>query len=721
MTALNLCIVQDGRVSENLAELGVMFPVYSGITATSPARYINMPELLKMAASPTIGPKNSAQALTPYRAPAKTKEVARVSQYHALVIDHDKDSLSADQVRQIYLRYRLPALIYTTASHTLEAPRYKVVVPLKYPIPFEKFTELAIGAARLLGTDLSQSHDAQVFYAPNKLTNDADYQWFDDTQGRTIDPLNEAHPFIGACADRYLDHIEQQREKADQASSKPKTFSQSGSSIIDMVCAQYGIVDELRARGYKLTRPNLLLSPASSSGSPGVVVLTGEDGKQRVYSHHGETDPLSNLNHSGHALDVFDVICTLDYNGDTAAAVRELAPKVDEQAQKIRQREFAEKKAQDEAPALFSVSIEPTPTHEQAPEDTDREQEHGFRFQPIGGLLKTIHPPAWLVKGVIERDSLAVIYGEPGHGKSFIAMDLAATVATGTDWHKHQTTPGAVFYIAGEGVNGIARRFKAWEIDRRIDLSSAPLCVSSTPIALDDPGSASKVKQAITAMAEQQQQTPVLIVVDTLARNFAGDENGTKDMNQFIRCMDAIRLAWKATILIVHHTGKDTTRGARGSSVLKAAIDTEFSASMDENKIICLQAHKMKEAELPRPMAFKLQGVQLLIVDEDGNDIWSCAPHLVGDDYKPPQKGSSGRGKHQTLIRQVLAELYADHRQRLIDDDRNPEDAKVAISDWRNKCVDGLTMPRQRFTEAQKSLADLGVIELSHPYVLLVE
>jgi len=720
MMEVNLCIAQDGRVSESPTERGPVFPVYSGITTTGPVRYIDMPGLVKMAASPTTGPKNTAQALTPYRASAKTAEAAKVSKYHALVLDHDSDNLTPDQMRQLYRDYNLPVLLFTTASHKPEAQRWKAVVPFKFPIKFQQFTELSIGAACLLGTDAAQSRAQQVFYAPNKLTHDASYLWFDDTEGRTLDPLNEAHPFIAACANSYLDYAEKKEKAAQQAASKPRTINQTGDSIIDKVCAQYDIVDELRARGYQQIRHNLLLSPTSSSGTPGVVVLTGEDGKQRVYSHHGETDPLSNLNHSGHALDVFDVICILDYNGDTSAAVRELAPKVDEQAQKIRQREFAEKKAQDEAPALFSVSIEPTPTHEPAPENTDREQEHGFRFQPIGGLLKTIHPPAWLVKGVIERDSLAVIYGEPGHGKSFIAMDLAATVATGTDWHKHQTTLGAVFYIAGEGVNGIARRFKAWEIDRGIDLSSAPLCVSSTPIALDDPGSALKVKQAITAMAEQQQQTPVLIVVDTLARNFAGDENGTKDMNQFIRCMDAVRLAWKATILIVHHTGKDTNRGARGSSVLKAAIDTEFSASMDENKIICLQAHKMKEAELPRPMAFKLQGVQLLIVDEDGNDIWSCAPHLVGDDYKPPKKGSRGRGKNQTLARQILADLYLKQRQRLIDDDRDPDDAKVTIVDWREKCADTL-IQRQRFTEIQKSLVEQGIIELIHPYVNLVE
>lgn len=719
MSALNYCMDQTGKAVPDLAESGV-FPVYSGITTTSPARYINMAGLVEMAASPTTGPKNSAKALTPFTAQAKTKEAAQVSEYHALVIDHDSDNLSADQVRQLYRDNHLPALIYSTASSTPQARRWKVVIFFSRPINFARYTELATGAALVLGTDAAQSRGAQVFYAPNKLTHDADYQWFDDTQGRTIDPLNEAHPFIGACADSYLDHIEQQRNKAEQASSKPRTFSQSEGSIIDPVCAQYNIVDELRARGYKQTRPNLLLSPQSSSGTPGVVVLTGDDGKQRVYSHHGDTDPLSNLNHSGHALDVFDVLCTLDYNGDTTAAVRELAPKVDEQAQKNRQREYAEKKAQEKAQALFTGSIEPTPGREQAPEDTSSEQEHGFRFRPVGEVLHDIRPPAWLVKDVIERDSLAEVHGAPGGGKSFIAMDLAASIATGTDWHDHRTTQGAVFYIAGEGQNGLARRFKGWEIDRGISLTDAPLCISSTPIALDDPESALKVKQAITAMAEHQQQTPVLIVVDTLARNFSGDENSTKDMNLFIRCMDALRVQWKASILIVHHTGKDVTRGARGSSVLKGAIDAEFSVTMDENKIICLEAHKMKEAELPRPMAFKLQGVRLPLVDEDGNDILSCTPHLIGDDYKPPQKGSKGRGKNQTLARQILAELYGEQRQRLIDDDRDPDDAKVTIEDWRDKCAD-IMIPRQRFNEIKKSLSELGVIELINPYVIFAE
>lgn len=337
-------------------------------------------------------------------------------------------------------------------------------------------------------------------------------------------------------------------------------------------------------------------------------------------------------------------------------------------------------------------------------------------FTPIGELITDLKAPSWIIKGVIEQDCIAVVYGAPGDGKSFIAMDMAASVATGTDWHGKRTTQGAVFYIAGEGQNGLARRFKAWEIARGISLKDAPLAISSTPIGLDDPVSAVKVKLAVTDMAERLQQKPALIVVDTLARNFAGDENSSKDMSTFVRAMDSLRHHWKASILIVHHTGKDTTKGARGSSVLKAAVDTEYSVTMDENKIIALQAHKMKEGELPTLMAFKLQGVKLPIVDEDGNDIRSCTPSLLDSDYQPPKRGSQGAGKNQQLALLCLTELYRAHQDRLEKSGHDSDSALVTIEDWRQKCEqEGLK--RTRFNEVKNSLNDQGTIQIIPPYV----
>ena len=188
-----------------------VFPLYDCISNTSPSRFISLSDLVSLAASPTVGPKEKAAALTPYQATAKTKQAAQGAKYHALVIDHDHDNLSVDSLRQLYRDYQVPVSIYTTSSHTESEKRYKVVIPFVRPIPFDRFTEFATGAALLLGTDKAQSRVQQVFYAPNKLHPDADYFYCDDTAGRVFDPLDETHPFVLASLKANQDHIEAQQ------------------------------------------------------------------------------------------------------------------------------------------------------------------------------------------------------------------------------------------------------------------------------------------------------------------------------------------------------------------------------------------------------------------------------------------------------------------------------------------------------------------------------
>ena len=74
-----------------------------------------------------------------------------------------------------------------------------------------------------------------------------------------------------------------------------------------------------------------------------------------------------------------------------------------------------------------------------------------------------------------------------------------------------------------------------------------------------------------------------LIVVDTLSRAMAGaNENTSEDMSQFIKNCDILRNISNAHLMIVHHTGKDAAKGARGSSALKAALDTEIELDVQQ-------------------------------------------------------------------------------------------------------------------------------------------
>lgn len=333
-----------------------------------------------------------------------------------------------------------------------------------------------------------------------------------------------------------------------------------------------------------------------------------------------------------------------------------------------------------------------------------------FAFLNVGDMVQHLKPIDWLVKNYIERDSMAVIYGEPGHGKSFVAIDVACSVATGTDWHGRRVKPGAVFYIAGEGHNGLARRFRAWSEARGVSLADARLYVSNRSAALTDAMSAADVAAAVQELADATGETPALIVVDTLARNFGGgDENSAADMGAFVSNLDNnLRHPWKATVAIVHHSGKDTSKGARGSTALRGAVDAEYEIARDDTGTIRMQPHKMKDAENPEPLAFRLESVDLPLVDEDGNRVFGAALNLV-DYIEPPKAGKMGRGKNQTLAIQVLAELEQENCDRLEAGGYDPDSARVSLDQWRDRLATH-DIDRRRFSELKRTLQEAGKI-----------
>lgn len=345
------------------------------------------------------------------------------------------------------------------------------------------------------------------------------------------------------------------------------------------------------------------------------------------------------------------------------------------------------------ARAPFTSPYSVVATNDNAPGVASR-----FEFLSVGSLVECVKPIDWLVHGYFEHDSMAVIYGEPGHGKSFVAIDIACSVATATEWHGRPVKRGAVFYIAGEGHNGLARRFSAWGEARGVSLANAPLYVSNRSAALIEGASAKTVSATVRQLAAATGETPSLIVVDTLARNFgAGDENSTADMVAFVANLDnELRHPWKATVAIVHHSGKDASKGARGSSALRGAVDAEYEITRDESGTIRMQSHKMKEAEKPEPLAFILQRVELRLRDDEHNPV--CTAVLKSVDYDTPKTGKMGRGKNQMEMLRVLQAMECGNE---------PVDMKT----WEDKVKLG-GMPRQRRHDAKASLVSQGLIEL---------
>lgn len=103
-----------------------------------------------------------------------------------------------------------------------------------------------------------------------------------------------------------------------------------------------------------------------------------------------------------------------------------------------------------------------------------------------------------------------------------------------------------------------------------------PFYTSSNAVDLSSPDSVQQVTDIIQAMSLQH-GPPALVIVDTLNRNFGGgDENSTADMTNFISGLDRLKHELDTAIMVVHHTGLGDSQRGRGSSALKAAVDSEF-------------------------------------------------------------------------------------------------------------------------------------------------
>ena len=324
-------------------------------------------------------------------------------------------------------------------------------------------------------------------------------------------------------------------------------------------------------------------------------------------------------------------------------------------------------------------------------------------------------PPAenWLIRGYVATDSLIEVFGDPGCGKSFLAIDLACHVATGRDWCGCPVKTGKVLYIAGEGRNGLSKRLRAWF--ERYNEPMRNIKVRTVPIELTDPASIAALVEEIRAMPDP----PDLIVIDTLNRNFgAGDENSTADMTRAVAGLDAIRNATGAAILVLHHSGHNEKGRGRGSSVLRAAVDTEFALEKFDATIQA-RCTKMKDADHPPPLAWTLEAQPLPWADRNGQPLNSAV--LVPNESVPvaqPIKEKMGGQQRRAL--EVLQELYQRQRKNLEDDGREPDTARVSVADWMN-AMKAISADSSYRAKLRKWLLEQGHIRIEGPFAYLVD
>lgn len=239
-----------------------------------------------------------------------------------------------------------------------------------------------------------------------------------------------------------------------------------------------------------------------------------------------------------------------------------------------------------------------------------------YKFVSLTDVFEQATETQWLIDEYIPKPSVGMLYGPSGIGKSHIALHMAACIANGIPWCDRETEEGLVVVMAGEGHTGLNKRLKAIQKHYGIKLNHKNLFFSERALGVDTDDGFQELIGALEALDRK----PSLIIIDTLSRHLMqSSENSNEEMANFINKLEQIKHVYDTSIMIVHHTGKNTQSGSRGASSIRANIDFSFAIKPVDFmgiKLAALHIEKQKDGDDKLPeIDFEVVTVEL---DEKG-------------------------------------------------------------------------------------------------------
>lgn len=693
-----------------------------------PYTSVTFDNILRMAENPASIDKDKGQwaifSTLPSRAHAEQRENGT---YWALWLDIDEHT-PLDRLK-LFLEKTLDskALIFSSRSSTVDLQKWRIIVPLANPIKGADYLVYAQILNDLLQStgitpDRKTEATGQVAYLPNKGDfyeyhfQDAGFDLLNVKLFRTWYKIKLAD--IEANKAAHAAKIDQSKANAAarvlNGNHNPVTVFNEAFDV-ETLWLSYGA----QKCGKRL------LSPNSSSGSPGIDIKTDQN---RWISAH-DSDSHIGVNGSG---DAFDLFVEFEHNGDRNEALKAAGSmfKTSEGVtltkanQRAHMRVVGSDKPKESRVDLDTGEILLDAAND--PLQQAKPEKNGFALKPLADLLATEYKADWLIEGLMEVGNLGLIFGQAASCKSLIVQDACFCISAGIDFHGKRVKQGNVVYIAGEGFAGLSKRFKA--LEKSYGISTNNLFLSEQPAAFMDAGSAFDVSESIKNIGGAS-----LIVIDTLHRNMgAGDENSSKDFAQFLSNIDQFLKPTGATILIIHHNGHDAKERSRGSSAIRAAMDIEYMVTKDGD-IVTMSNTKMKDFEPPVPVSFKLKQVEIGR-DSEGESVTSVV--LQSTTEKPLLGGNKKRLNHNEekaveALRKAVDENGIEAPQEVKalfkDSPYNIPRRVVSVTDWRKLVLCYITVEstpekeqgakRVTLNRIKEKLSSLQVIGLHGDYI----
>lgn len=191
------------------------------------------------------------------------------------------------------------------------------------------------------------------------------------------------------------------------------------------------------------------------------------------------------------------------------------------------------------------------------------------------GELRSLPPTSYLINRIIPERGLAYLVAPPSSKKTFVAVEIAACVATGYHFFGTPTRRGNVVYLAAEGSSGLRKRFLAWSKNRGLAIEEEFLGIIPEPVLLNNPIALRELIDELKAHAAKVSGVS-LIIIDTVNRTLEGDENSARDMSLFVQGCSSLISELGTSILLLHHPSKSGSVAARGHSSLHGAADIGF-------------------------------------------------------------------------------------------------------------------------------------------------